>query len=202
MFWENSIETSTLSKWNRSPAQVGCMRQVLRAGALGRPREMDWGGRWEGGSGRGTHVNSWLIHVNVRQKPLQYCKVISLQLIKINGKKKRYSYRFFHLEVARVESCESGTMKEEQICTFYNKSQYHRYPVTNTTGGQETQDRCGSRRWGRLSRGHTLEGKQNGTAVGQKRMSWACRKESWQVCLVWVMWLFPTFQNIIEKILK
>ena len=24
--------------WNRSPAQVGCMRQVLRPGALGRPR--------------------------------------------------------------------------------------------------------------------------------------------------------------------
>ena len=36
----------------------------------------------------GTHVNPWLIHVNVWQKPLQYCKVISLQLIKINGKKK------------------------------------------------------------------------------------------------------------------
>ena len=36
----------------------------------------------------GTHVNPWLIHVNVRQKPLQYCKVISLQLIKINEKKK------------------------------------------------------------------------------------------------------------------
>ena len=29
----------------------------------------------------------WLIHVNVWQKPLQYCKVISLQLIKINEKK-------------------------------------------------------------------------------------------------------------------
>ena len=45
---------------------------------------------WEvgGGSGWRTHVNPWLIHVNVRQKPLQYCKVISLQLIKINGKKK------------------------------------------------------------------------------------------------------------------
>ena len=68
--------------------QVGCMRQVLRAGALGRPREMGWGGRWEGGSGWGTHVNPWLIHVNVWQKPLQYCKVISLQLIKINEKKK------------------------------------------------------------------------------------------------------------------
>ena len=45
-------------------------------------------GRWEGGSGWGTHVNPWLIHVNVWQKTLQYCKVISLQLIKINGKKR------------------------------------------------------------------------------------------------------------------
>ena len=34
-------------------------------------------------------LNPWLIHVNVWQKPLQYYKVISLQLIKINGKKKR-----------------------------------------------------------------------------------------------------------------
>ena len=31
----------------------------------------------------------WLIHVNVWRKPLQYCKVISLQLIKINEKKKK-----------------------------------------------------------------------------------------------------------------
>ena len=65
------------------------MRQVLRAGALGRPRGMGWGGRWEGGSGRGTHINPWLIHVNVWQKPLQYCKVISLQLTKIKGEKKK-----------------------------------------------------------------------------------------------------------------
>ena len=74
--------------WNRSPAQVGCMRQVLGAGELGRPRGMGWRGRWEGWSGWGTHVNPWLIHVNVWQKPLQYCKVISLQLIKINEKNK------------------------------------------------------------------------------------------------------------------
>ena len=75
--------------WNRSPALVGCMRQELRAGALGRRRGMGWGGRREGGSGWGTHVNPWLIHVNVWQKPLQYYKIISLQLIKINEKKKR-----------------------------------------------------------------------------------------------------------------
>ena len=65
------------------------MRQVLGPGALGRPRGMGWGGRREGGSGWGTHVNPWLIHVSVWQKPLQYCKVISLQLIKINGKKNK-----------------------------------------------------------------------------------------------------------------
>ena len=80
------------------------MRQVLRAGALGRPRGMGWGGRWVGGSGWGTHVNPWLIHVNVWQKPLQHCKVISLQLIKIDGKRKRdlqqhnLTWCFSHLE--------------------------------------------------------------------------------------------------------
>ena len=67
------------------------MRQVLRAGALGRPRGMGWGRRQEEGSGWGTHVNPWLIHVSVWQKPLQYCKVISFQLIKINGEKKERS---------------------------------------------------------------------------------------------------------------
>ena len=66
------------------------MRQVLRAGALRRPRGMGWRGRREGELGWGTHVNPWLIHVNAWQKPLQYCKVISLQLIKINEKKKKY----------------------------------------------------------------------------------------------------------------
>ena len=49
-----------------------------------------WDGEGGGrGLGQGTHVNPWLIHVNVWQKPLQYCKVISLQPIKINAKKKK-----------------------------------------------------------------------------------------------------------------
>ena len=38
-------------------AQVGCMRQVLGPGALGKPRGNGWRGRWEGGLGWGTHVN-------------------------------------------------------------------------------------------------------------------------------------------------
>ena len=40
---------------------------------------------------KGLTHNPWLIHVNVWQKPLQYYKVISLQLIKINGKKKSHT---------------------------------------------------------------------------------------------------------------
>ena len=49
--------------------------------------EGEAGGR--GGSERVTPVHSWLIHVNVWQKPLQYCKVVSLQLINISEEKKR-----------------------------------------------------------------------------------------------------------------
>ena len=64
------------------------MRHVLEAGALRRHRGIGWRERWEGGSEWGTHAYPWLIHVNVWQKPLQYCKVISLQLIKIKKKKK------------------------------------------------------------------------------------------------------------------
>ena len=50
-----------------------------------------WGGQ---GVVRGiqdgeTHVNPLLIHVNVWQKPLQYCKAIILQLQEINEVKKR-----------------------------------------------------------------------------------------------------------------
>ena len=85
--------------WNRSPAQAGCMRQVLRSGALGRPRGIGWRGRWEGAWGWGIHVIPWLIHVNVWQKTLQYCKVISLQLIKINEKKCYYFKIFSFLTV-------------------------------------------------------------------------------------------------------
>ena len=56
----------------------------MRQGAQGWSTGMtlrDGMGR-EGGSGWGTHVHPWLIHVNVWQKPLQYYKVISPQLNK------------------------------------------------------------------------------------------------------------------------
>ena len=92
-FRENSTETSILSRvkqitspgWmHETSAQGWCTGETQRDGV---------GGRQEGGSGWGTHVNPWLIHVNVWQKPLQYGKVISLQLIKINEKKNSLAIR-------------------------------------------------------------------------------------------------------------
>ena len=74
------------------------MRQVFGPGALGRPRGIGWRGRWEGGSGWGIHVTPWLIHVNVC-KVMQCCKVISLQLIKINEKKKKVHCSFHNREL-------------------------------------------------------------------------------------------------------
>ena len=48
--------------------------RMLAAGARGRSKEMIWGGRWEGGSGLGTHVYPWRIHVNVWQKQYSIVK--------------------------------------------------------------------------------------------------------------------------------
>ena len=101
------------------------VRQVLRPGALGRPRGIGWRGRWEGGSGWGLHVDPWLIHVNVWQKPLQYCKVISLQLIKINWRKKKeimgqaFTHLMLELQVACIRDKDlflSGTRASWGLC--------------------------------------------------------------------------------------
>ena len=40
---------------------------MLGAGALGRPRGMEWGRRREEGSGWGTHVYLWQIHFDIWQ---------------------------------------------------------------------------------------------------------------------------------------
>ena len=110
--------------WNRSPVQVSYMRQVLRAGTLGWPRGMGWGGRWEGGLGWGTHVNPWLIHVNVWQKLLQYCKVISLLLIKIIGEKKErnwYTEELKHLGSREVACVMDSSEASVIMCRTWRK---------------------------------------------------------------------------------
>ena len=54
--------------------------RMLGADAWGRSREMIWGERWEGGSGLGTHVHPWLIHVNVWQNQ---CSIVKQNKVKI-----------------------------------------------------------------------------------------------------------------------
>ena len=76
-----------------------------KVGALGQPRGMGRGGSRERGFRMGTHVHLWRIHVDVRQKPPQYCTVISLQLkFKNKLKKKKESdetYGFLSLETCK-----------------------------------------------------------------------------------------------------
>ena len=111
MFRENSTETSILSRvkpitspgWmHETRAQGWCAGKTQRDGM-----EREAGG----GSGWGTHVNPWLIHVNAWQKPLQYCKVISLQRTKINGKKKRKNNNNFMAAVTIC--CDFGASKNK-----------------------------------------------------------------------------------------
>ena len=64
--------------------------RMLGAGTRGWSKEVVWGGRWEGGSGLGTHVHPWLIHVDVWQNQYSIVKQNKVK-IKIKKKKKNQS---------------------------------------------------------------------------------------------------------------
>ena len=61
-----------------------------------RPREMLWGGRWEGGSCLGTHVHPWWIHVNVWQNQYKNKK------IKIKSKMEKKEEGGCELTIGRI----------------------------------------------------------------------------------------------------
>ena len=93
MFWENSIETSILSRV-KQVTSPGWMHEISAQGWCTGMTQRDGMEREAGGGiGKRNHVNPWLIHVNVWQKPLQDCKVISFHLIKINEKKKEMHFK-------------------------------------------------------------------------------------------------------------
>ena len=82
MFQENSIETCILSRVKQITSPGWMHETSARTWCTGKTQR-DWVQREVGGvSGWGTHVYPRLIHVNVGQESLQYCEVISLQLIK------------------------------------------------------------------------------------------------------------------------
>ena len=90
MIWENSIETCILSNVKQIASQ-GWMHETSAQGWCTGKTQRDGMGREVGGGIRmGDTCKSMADSCQVWQKPLQYWKVISLQLIKINGKKKRF----------------------------------------------------------------------------------------------------------------
>ena len=62
MIWENGIETSIISYVKRITSQRS-MHDTGGSGLVHWDDPEGWDG--EGGSGWGTHVHPWLIHVNV-----------------------------------------------------------------------------------------------------------------------------------------
>ena len=92
MFWENTIETCILLSRVKQITSPDWIHQTsARAWCTGKTQRNRVEREVGGVIRMGNTLNPWLIHVNVWQKPLQYCKVISLQLIKINEKKKKDS---------------------------------------------------------------------------------------------------------------
>ena len=81
------------------------MRQALGPGALGKPMGSGWRGRWEGGSGRGTHVNPWLFHSNIWQNSLQ-----------IKKKKKLRNRNFAAYHGAMVRNPPANVGEARDVC--------------------------------------------------------------------------------------
>ena len=75
MIWENGIETCILSHVKQI-ASPGLMHDTGCSGLVpwDDPEGWYWGGRWEGGSGWGTHVHPWQIHVDVWQNQYNIVK--------------------------------------------------------------------------------------------------------------------------------
>ena len=84
MFRENSIEISILSRVKQITSP-GWMHETSAQGWYTGKSQRDQIGREAGaGSGMGNTCKSMVDSCQCMAKPLQYCEVINLQLIKIN----------------------------------------------------------------------------------------------------------------------
>ena len=63
----NGMETCKFICETNHQSRFDAWYRVLGSGAQGWPREMGWGGRWEGGFSWGTHIHPWRIHASVWQ---------------------------------------------------------------------------------------------------------------------------------------
>ena len=86
------------------------MTQGAQPGALGQPRGM-------GGSFKreGPYVYLWLIHVDVWQKPTQYCKAFIFQIKRGKKKSKTVEFSEFLKEIFTWEGAGSGSQLGKQV---------------------------------------------------------------------------------------
>ena len=92
MFQENSIETCILSRVEQITSPGWVHETSARTWCTGKTQR-DWVEREVGGGiGMENTCKSMADSFQCMTKPLQYCKVISLQLIKINEKNKEHYY--------------------------------------------------------------------------------------------------------------
>ena len=70
---ENVIETCIIS-YKKRIASLGSMQDTGCLGLVHWDDPERWGGRWEGGSGLGTRVHPWWIHVDVWQNQYSIVK--------------------------------------------------------------------------------------------------------------------------------
>ena len=135
MIWENGIETCIISFiWNDSPVQVRCTILDAWSWCTGMTK---WGGRWEEGSGWGTHVYLWWIHFDIWQN--QY-NIVKLKNMKKKKKEKKilhiFQYTLLPKLVKNYPLIKRKLLKKNNKCMFTFKtnlvllSSYH--PNHNT----------------------------------------------------------------------
>ena len=131
-FW-TLWEKATVRCFKRTACILSMVKQITSPGGMHETSarawctgktQRDWVEREVGGgSGWGTHVNPWLIHVNVWQNPLKCCEVINLQLIKINEKKNcGATPRKPDLKETHAPQCSPLNPKENQPWVFIGRT--------------------------------------------------------------------------------
>ena len=95
--------------WNRSPVQVQCMRQGAQGWCTGMTLRDGMGREVGGGFRMGSTCTPMTDSCQCMEKPLQYCKVISLQLKDINLLKK------IKLNIQKTKIMASGPITSWQV---------------------------------------------------------------------------------------
>ena len=100
-------------------SRLNAWYRMLGAGALGRPRGMEWGGRREEGSGRGTHVYLWWIHFDIWQNWYNYVKFKNKikkkrKVFGSNPRKLWYIYTMEYSSAIKKNTFESVLMRWDQ----------------------------------------------------------------------------------------